>query len=190
MPGIAISLAGRLPGMASRRVNGPRRALVFLVIGMVYLAAQWMREGQLRIGEFVLWPRDQGVLDSESSVRSRGSENAVDQQRRPGKIERLFAERRSDVLVEVSGDVERILVDDNQGSRHQRFILELASGHTVLVAHNIDLARRVPLGRGDRVEVKGEYEWNDRGGVLHWTHRDPQRRHQGGWIKHRGETYQ
>jgi len=176
--------------MAFRGVKGPRRALVFLVIGLVYLGTQWMREGQLRIGEFVFWPRDQAVLDAGGSVGSRGSENAADEQTRSGQIERVFAERRSDVLVEVRGDVERILVDDNQGSRHQRFILELASGHTVLVAHNIDLARRVPLGRGDRVEVKGEYEWNDRGGVLHWTHRDPQHRHQGGWIKHRRETYQ
>ena len=173
--------------MASRRISGPQRALVFLAIGIVYLGAQWMRAGQLRIGEFVLWPRDQVLLDSGGRP---GSESASDERTRPAKIERLFAARRSDVNVEVSGDVERVLVDDNQGSRHQRFILELASGHTVLVAHNIDLARRVPLGRGDRVEVKGEYEWNQRGGVLHWTHRDPQRRHEGGWIKHRGETYQ
>lgn len=163
---------------------------MFLIIGLVYLGAQWMREGRLHIGEFVLWPRDQAVLDSGGVVGSRGSENAVDQPTRPGQIERLFAERRSDVVVEVRGDVERVLVDDKEGSRHQRFILELASGHTVLVAHNIDLAPRVPLGRGDRVEVKGEYEWNDRGGVLHWTHRDPRRRHEAGWIKHRGETYQ
>ena len=175
--------------MAFRGVNGPRRALVFLVVGLVYLGAQWLREGQLRIGDVVLWPRDQVVLDSGGSVDSPGSEN-VPGQIRPGKIERLFAAGRSDVVVEVSGDVDRVLADDNQGSRHQRFILELASGHTVLVAHNIDLARRVPLGRGDRVDIKGEYEWNDRGGVLHWTHRDPQRRHEGGSIRHRGETYQ
>ena len=173
--------------MASRRISGPQRALVFLAIGIVYLTAQWMREGQLRFGEFVLWPRGQVVLDSGDWP---GSESASGRETRSGKIERLFAERRSGVLVKVTGHVDRILTDDNQGSRHQRFILELASGHTVLVAHNIDLARRVPLRRADRVDIKGEYEWNDRGGVLHWTHRDPQRRHEGGWIKHRGQTYQ
>lgn len=102
-----------------------------------------------------------------------------------------FENRRSDVQIEGSGRVTRVLPDDSDGSRHQRFILELASGQTLLVAHNIDLANRVASIRaGDRVEFKGEYEWNARGGVVHWTHRDPQRSHVDGWIKHNGHTYQ
>ena len=39
-----------------------------------------------------------------------------------------------------SGIVIEILPDDNQGSRHQRFILKLDSYQTLLIAHNIDLA--------------------------------------------------
>lgn len=102
-----------------------------------------------------------------------------------------FDNRRSNVQVQGNGTVSRILPDDNDGSRHQRFIIRLASGQTVLVAHNIDLAQRVAaLEVGDRVELYGEYEWNAKGGVLHWTHRDPQRRHVDGWIKHGGRTYQ
>lgn len=102
-----------------------------------------------------------------------------------------FESRRSNVQVQGSGHVTRVLPDDNSGNRHQRFIVRLASGQTVLVAHNIDLANRVAsLHDGDPIEFSGEYEWNERGGVVHWTHRDPQHGHVDGWIKHNGHTYQ
>lgn len=102
-----------------------------------------------------------------------------------------FENRQSDIQVRGSGRVSRVLADDNKGSRHQRFIVQLASGQTVLVAHNIDLAERVAsIKAGDVVEFNGEYEWNERGGVIHWTHHDPQGIHEAGWIKHRGHTYQ
>ena len=84
-----------------------------------------------------------------------------------------------------------VLADDNEGSRHQRLIVELASGHTLLIAHNIDLAPRVAGVRsGDTLIFRGEYEWNQQGGVIHWTHHDPQGRHPDGWLRHRGRTYQ
>lgn len=90
-----------------------------------------------------------------------------------------------------SGTVVRVLSDDNDGSRHQRFIIELASGQTLLIAHNIDLAPRVyGLQTGDQVEFYGEFESNPQGGVIHWTHHDPQGRHPDGWLRHRGRTYQ
>lgn len=98
---------------------------------------------------------------------------------------------RSGQQVRGGGKVVRVLPDDNDGSRHQRFIVRLSSGRTLLIAHNIDLAPRVPSIRvGDTVSFNGEYEWNDKGGVIHWTHRDPQNRHQAGWIEHKGKRYQ
>ena len=106
-------------------------------------------------------------------------------------ISRLYADRQSDVQVSGSGTVVKILPDDLQGSRHQKMIVSLSSGQTVLIAHNIDLAQRVAdLEEGDRIEFHGEYEWNDKGGVVHWTHRDPRRRHPDGWLKHDGRIYQ
>jgi len=103
----------------------------------------------------------------------------------------LFDEERSDEQVCVQGNVSAVLADDNNGARHQRFILQLNSGQTILVAHNIDLAERIDaIDEGDHIEVYGEYEWNDRGGVIHWTHLDPQNRHIGGWIKHNSELFQ
>jgi hypothetical protein len=106
-------------------------------------------------------------------------------------LKHAFNNRQSDLQVQGEGVVVRILPDDLKGSRHQRFILRLSSGQTLLVAHNIDLAPRISdLTRGDEVAFYGEYAWNDSGGVLHWTHHDPRGRHIGGWLKHGGKTYQ
>ena len=106
------------------------------------------------------------------------------------QILEAFRRGRSGLLVGVDARVERMLPDDDDGDRHQRFIVRLAgSDHTVLVAHNIDLAPRVPLKKGDEVSILGEYEPNDVGGVVHWTHHDPAGRHPDGWIRHAGKTY-
>lgn len=107
-----------------------------------------------------------------------------------GSIEQAFAGKRSGVWVDAGGRVDRLLADDREGSRHQRFILELDSGHTVLVSHNIDLADRVPVRKGEHLSVHGRYEWNDRGGVIHWTHHDPDGSIPGGWIRYQGVLYQ
>lgn len=102
-----------------------------------------------------------------------------------------FSNHQSGVQVTGAGVVDRVLPDDNNGSRHQRFILRLSSGQTLLIAHNIDLAPRVaPLQPGDSVEFYGVYEWNSQGGTVHWTHRDPSGQHKAGWLKHNGQTFQ
>ncbi len=105
-------------------------------------------------------------------------------------VETAYEQRRSGVWVNVSGTAVRLLPDDNEGSRHQRFILKLDGGHTLMIAHNIDLATRLPLALGDPVQLRGRYEWNDRGGVVHWTHRDPEGQIAGGWIEHEDRRYQ
>jgi len=107
------------------------------------------------------------------------------------QISKAYASKTSDVQVKGSGIVVKTLADDNVGSRHQRFILKLANDLTVLIAHNIDLAPKIKsLSRGDTVYFYGEYEWNRKGGVIHWTHHDPAGRHTGGWLKHNGKKYQ
>ena len=106
-------------------------------------------------------------------------------------IGRAFKSRASHVQVEGEGVVIRVLTDDLAGGRHQRFIVRFASGQTVLIVHNIDIAPRVVgLQKDDSVHFYGEYVWNEKGGMVHWTHYDPKGRHTAGWVKHGGRTYQ
>ncbi len=106
-------------------------------------------------------------------------------------LAQLFEGGQSNVQVYGSGVVTSILSDDLDGSRHQRFIIELKSKQTLLIAHNIDLAPRIDeLSLNDQIEFFGEYEWNDKGGVIHWTHDDPEEIHVNGWIFHNNVIYQ
>jgi len=127
------------------------------------------------------------IQNNPAVVSSFTEENAQNDQ----VITDAYQNRLSDIQVRGSGKVSRVLRDDNEGSRHQRFILRLSSGQTLLIAHNIDLAPKInTLQNGDVVQFYGEYEWNSKGGVVHWTHHDPSGRHVGGWLKHDGHKYE
>lgn len=102
-----------------------------------------------------------------------------------------FQNRQSNLQVEGQGKVIKLLADDNNGSRHQKFIIRLHSGQTLLIAHNIDLAEKITaLHIGDDIAFYGEYEWSPKGGTVHWTHHDPNGRHVAGWLRHAGQAYQ
>jgi len=134
-------------------------------------------------------PSDHAVASREAPAASAPDRDAL---ARDGDalLARAYEQRQSNVEVEGEGSVAKVLRDDTDGSRHQRFILRLDSKQTLLVAHNIDLSRRIEgLKVGDRVAFRGEYEWNAAGGVLHWTHADPAGRHAAGWLRHEGTTY-
>lgn len=101
-----------------------------------------------------------------------------------------FRKQQSDVQLSGVGKIKKVLKDDNKGSRHQRILVELEIGQTLLIAHNIDLAPRIEnLREGEEIEFFGEYEWNQKGGVMHWTHHDPKGKHPDGWIKYQGRVY-
>ena len=122
---------------------------------------------------------------SQVSVPKRGAVAA------DSPVGRAFKNRTSNVQLAGEGIVIRTLTDDLSGSRHQRFVVRLASGETVLVAHNIDIAPRVVgLHKNDSIRFYGEYVWNEKGGMIHWTHHDPKGHHAAGWLKHNGRTYQ
>ena len=106
-------------------------------------------------------------------------------------LKEAFKNNQSNIQVGGSGKVITILPDDTQGRRHQRFIIKLNSGQTLLISHNIDIAPRISaLSVGDHINFYGEYEWNSKGGVVHWTHHDPSGRHESGWLTHGGKLYQ
>jgi hypothetical protein len=106
-------------------------------------------------------------------------------------LQEAFDNQQSDIQVQGEGIVIRILSDDLVAPRHQRFIIRISPKQTLLIAHNIDIANRVPdLQLNSTIEFYGEYEWNSEGGLIHWTHYDPDGDHLDGWLKYSGKTYQ
>lgn len=152
-----------------------KKILTLLVVITLAIYGAYQEQGTSTSGDL-----QQTFAQAESAVLQEGN-----------VLQRAFANGQSDLQIRGQGVVVKTLRDDLKGSRHQKFILQDISGQTVLVAHNIDLAPRLDgLKKGDRVEYSGEYEWNTKGGVLHWTHKDPRGRHQSGWLKFKGLIYQ
>jgi hypothetical protein len=126
-------------------------------------------------------PTEALIEDSAQAVEQNNNAAIVD----------AFKNKKSDIFVEGSGVVKKLLADDNKGSRHQKFLVSISPEQTLLFAHNIDLAPRIEtLNVGDSVHFRGEYVYNPKGGVMHWTHHDPQGGNKIGWIKHNGLKYE
>ncbi|MBX3381418.1 MAG: DUF3465 domain-containing protein [Phycisphaeraceae bacterium] len=108
----------------------------------------------------------------------------------------LYNAKRSDAWVETTGRVEKLLQDDTATSdnsdKHQKFLLLVPGDVTVLVAHNISTSQRVPVKPGDTISLRGEYEYSDKGGTIHFTHKPKYnaRSAQGGWIEFKGVRYE
>jgi Protein of unknown function (DUF3465) len=102
-----------------------------------------------------------------------------------------FHNHQSNVEVTADGTIVRLLADRSSSTgSHEQFIVKLSSGDlTVEVEHNISIGARAPVQQGDHVVVHGEYIWNAQGGLIHFTHHDPQGTHEGGYIQDDGQTY-
>ncbi len=138
--------------------------------------------------------KDSGNYSPELKVETpknldRYSFNESQQKQAVNKIRHGSQETNSRFWVGVNGKVIKLLKDDLKGSKHQKFLIRISEDLTLLISHNIDLAKRVPIDKGDTVSVKGRYEWNNRGGVIHWTHHDPKGKKSGGWIQAHGKVY-
>lgn len=136
--------------------------------------------------------KDSGLRPTKAKTSTRRrSRRWVAKSQKP--LVELANAQRSGEMVQFDARVVKTLSDDNFEDRHQRFIIEIdylpSSINTVLIAHNIDLAPRVPVERGSVVRFYGQYEWNEKGGILHWTHHDPSNWREGGWIELHGKRY-
>jgi len=124
------------------------------------------------------------------AIPGQGEVKAPTRRDDSAQIQRYFRGLVSGQMVEAKGEIVHILPVDNEGDRHQVFLVELTNGITLKIAHNIDLAPEVPITKRDRIRFFGQYEYNDKGGVVHWTHHDPGQRRAGGWLEHNGKKYE
>jgi hypothetical protein len=102
---------------------------------------------------------------------------------------------RSNVEVEDHGIVRRVLgTRVTRGGAHEGFLVDVPGNGgrsiTILIEDNVDLTGPIPVTRGDAVRFRGVYVYNQRGGLVHWTHRDPRLRHISGYIEVNGRLYQ
>jgi hypothetical protein len=105
-------------------------------------------------------------------------------------IQGAFEQRSAGAELTAIGTVDRVLSDETGPSGpHERFFLQLPSGMTVLIEPNLSIAPRVPVAVGSAVTVHGEYVSNAEGGLLHFTHHDPDRSHEGGYVLYGGRRY-
>jgi hypothetical protein len=126
-------------------------------------------------------------IQENDDTRVNTSINPSSQSRNNNELTNLIKNKQSNKIITINAKVINILSDDRQGDKHQRLILKVGK-HTLLLAHNIDLAPRVPVKKGETIQVKGEYEWNEKGGVIHWTHRS-NNNHANGWIMYNNKKY-
>ena len=192
-------------------MNNLRKSWPVLILVLIVAVWQYFtQDGQNPDDQNGSSPRKDYGLDDRSSDDSRrdsGSNSRRDNPRSSAKesspktsdekartadatIAELVRERKSKVVVDgVRARVIKLFRDDTVGSKHQLFLVKLKTGNTLKISHNIDLAPRVPVKVGDEVEIRGQFEWNEKGGVLHWTHHDPRGRRPGGWIRHEDKVY-
>ncbi|HEV2261338.1 MAG TPA: DUF3465 domain-containing protein [Candidatus Rubrimentiphilum sp.] len=108
----------------------------------------------------------------------------------PARIDQamdMCARGAPSVEVTASGTVARLLgTTVTRSGTHEAFLLQ-TGGMNVRIENNTSITGPIPLTRGERVSLQGQYECND--GVIHWTHRDPRGRHMWGYIEAGGKIY-
>jgi hypothetical protein len=109
-----------------------------------------------------------------------------------GRICSLYAQGASHVEVLAEGTVVALMgTSSGRSGDHEGFLLKLNKQCDLLlrIEVNTSITGPVPLRPGESVEIKGEYDTDSTGGVIHWTHHDPEGRHVNGYLIAAGKTY-
>ncbi len=104
-------------------------------------------------------------------------------------VEQAYYAKKSDLMVEVTGEVVRVVRPVKGSEGHQEFQLRLPNGQMVMVVRNASVEDRVPLEASDRVPVRGKYQWTDLGGIIRGTQRDYSLDRMHGWVELDGKKY-
>lgn len=105
-------------------------------------------------------------------------------------VEKAFYDHRSGLMVEVTGEVIRVLGEEGEDSSLQWFQVRTPNGQHLLVGHDAGLGEPIPLARKDLVTVRGDYEWSESGGTIRHTERDTSLNRLHGWVEHKGKKYE
>lgn len=102
---------------------------------------------------------------------------------------KAFYEQRTGIIVEVSGQVVRVLETYREDPGLQWFQMRTSTGQRFLVSHDRDFFGDIPLLVSDDVTVRGEYEWTETGGTIRHTRHDNSLERRHGWIEYKGKRY-
>jgi hypothetical protein len=92
----------------------------------------------------------------------------------------------------VEGDgmvVTKVLPEDNDGLRHQKWMVRLSNGASLQAVYNSDMCPHVPIREGDVVAMGGMFLWTNQGPMIHWLHHDPRGHRPDGYVKVNGKFY-
>jgi hypothetical protein len=100
-------------------------------------------------------------------------------------------QQRSGVEVIADGTVAYVPTYAAPSGEHEGFFIRLRSGcaATLRVETNTAFTGPIPLRVGERVIVKGEFDYDADGGVIHWTHRAFGSHHASGYVEAGGRFY-
>lgn len=129
-----------------------------------------------------------GRNDYPSTARETGSEEAMRNDRDLAGAVEGHVNRRQ-FLEGGNMEVVKVLPDDNNGLKHQSWIVRLSNGRELRAVYNVDMCERVPVRVGDRVAMGGEFIWTKYGGLLHWLHHDPRGQRPDGYVYLNGKFY-